>query len=84
MPPNQPYGPSIRGSSRAALSQPSQRQGGKDILEGTVQSRKDKCGGSSDARVQADLSEKCFSSLWFVLVELSHGQRAWELPGGLS
>ncbi|XP_053843284.1 synapsin-1-like isoform X1 [Vidua macroura] len=79
--PNQPCGPSIGGSTGAALSQPSQRRGGKDNLEGTVQSGKGKCGGSPDARVQADLT-KCFPSLWFVLVEFRHGQRAWELHGG--
>lgn len=56
MPPNQPCGPSIGGSTGAALSQPSQRQGDKDNLEGTVQSGKGKCGGSPAARVQAALS----------------------------
>ena len=35
-----------------------------------------------DARVQADLTNKCFSSVWLVLVELRHGQRAWALHGG--
>lgn len=34
MPSNQPCGPSIGGSTGAALSQLRQRQGGKDILEG--------------------------------------------------
>lgn len=78
MPSNQPCGPSIGGSTGAALSRLRQRQGGKDILEGTVQGGKGRCGGSSDARVQAALSDKCFSSLQFVPVELTHGQRAWE------
>lgn len=35
-----------------------------------------------DARVQADLTHECLSSVQLVLVELRHGQRAWALHRG--